>query len=227
MGKGKLLKFAEFDSFPNTFDAKSETKGKWKDFFGNDNPVVLELACGKGDYSIGLAKLFPEKNFIGIDIKGSRLWRGAKTCVEENLKNVAFLRIEIGNLPAHFDTNEVSEIWITFPDPQPAKERKRLMHPRFLNLYHSLCPNGVKINLKTDSDLLYEFTKEVIAYNQLQTIESIPNVYENSMGVSDILNIKTFYERIWLNEGRTIKYISFLLNKITDFPRKEKISEAI
>lgn len=222
MGKGKLQKFSEFDAFPNTFDGQSDTKGKWNEFFKNSNPIVLELACGKGDYTVGLAKLNPEINYIGIDIKGSRLWRGAKTCVDENISNAAFLRIEIDNLLSYFEIGEVSEIWITFPDPQPAKERKRLMHPRFLNLYHQLCPSGVKINLKTDSDLLYEFTKEVVEFNKLKTIESIPNVYENTATLTEILKIRTFYESIWLAEGRTIKFISFYLDKTTDFPKKEK-----
>lgn len=212
MGKGKLQKFAEFDSFNNTFDHQSDTKGKWNEIFGNNHPIVLELACGKGDYTLGLSKLFPDKNFIGVDIKGARLWRGAKTAVQEQRKNVAFLRIQIDAIEQYFEKNEIDEIWITFADPQPGKERKRLTHPKFIKLYQNIAKNPLTIHLKTDSDLLYEFTLETIASEGYQIIENIPNVYHLNP-VPEILEIKTYYENMWLKEGRTIKYVKYLVNK--------------
>lgn len=211
MSKNKTEKFREFDSFPNTLDFQNETAGKWKEIFGNENPIVLELACGKGDYTIGLAKLFPDKNFVGIDIKGNRLWRGAKTAVEENLNNVRFLRIQIDFIEKYFEENEVSEIWITFPDPQPQKARKRLTSSVFLKRYRNIARNHCTINLKTDSDLFYESTLETIASEGLEIIENIPNVYTQAE-VSEIMEIKTFYEKIWLEMGRTIKFLKFKLN---------------
>src|ERR1051325_9312258 len=173
MGKMKLQRFAENQTFTNLLQPKLgyppegfTLKGKWnKDFFKKDQPIVLELGCGRGEYTIGLARRFPDKNFIGIDIKGARLWRGAKTGMEENLTNVGFLRILIDQIQYFFGENEVSEIWITFPDPQPqlSRERKRLTHPQFVNRYAGfLKPNGI-IHLKTDSTSLYEYTLETIA----------------------------------------------------------------
>jgi len=211
MGKAKLVKFAEFDSFSNTFNADCNNKGKWNLWFGNNNPIVLELACGKGDYTLGLARLHPHINYIGIDIKGNRLWRGAKTALEEKLNNVAFLRIPIDNIQQYFETNEVSEIWITFPDPQPQKERKRLSSTKFLNEYRKIATKDAFVNVKTDSDLFYEFTLETAADEKLDVEVNIPNVYAQPE-VSDILNIKTYYETMWLGMGRTIKYIKFKLN---------------
>jgi tRNA (guanine-N7-)-methyltransferase len=212
MSKNKTVKFQEFDAFHNTLDFNSDTKGRWAEIFGNTNPLVLELACGKGDYAIGLAKLFPDMNFVGVDIKGNRLWRGAKTALDEGLDNVRFLRIQIDFIEKHFDANEVSEIWITFPDPQPQKARKRLSSPKFLNLYRNIANSNAVVNLKCDSDLFYESTLETIAQEQLPVLENIPNIYSNPT-VSEILEIKTFYERIWLSEGRTIKYLKFGLNR--------------
>ncbi|MFN5889539.1 MAG: tRNA (guanosine(46)-N7)-methyltransferase TrmB [Bacteroidota bacterium] len=213
MGKAKLIKFAEFDSFSNTFNADCTNKGKWNQWFGNNNPIVLELACGKGDYTLGLARLHPHINYIGIDIKGNRLWRGAKTAIEENLCNVAFLRIPIDNIQQYFETDEVSEIWITFPDPQPQKERKRLSSPKFLNEYRKIATKDAFVNVKTDSDLFYEFTLETAAAENLEVAINIPNVYTQAE-VSDILNIKTYYETLWLGMGRTIKYVKYKLNPI-------------
>jgi tRNA (guanine-N7-)-methyltransferase len=211
MGKAKLIKFAEFDSFSNTFNADCTHKGSWKQWFGNSNPIILELACGKGDYTLGLARLHPHINYIGIDIKGNRLWRGAKTALEENLSNVAFLRIPIDNIQQYFEANEVSEIWITFPDPQPQKERKRLSSPKFLNEYRKIAKKDAFIHVKTDSDLFYEFTLETANEEKLEVEVNIPNVYSQAE-VSDILNIKTYYETMWLGMGRTIKYIKYKLN---------------
>ncbi len=213
MGKAKLLKFAEFDSFSNTFNAECKNKGKWKEWLGNNNPIVLELACGKGDYTLGLARLHPHINYIGIDIKGNRLWRGAKTALEEQLGNVAFLRIPIDNIQEYFAAGEVDEIWITFPDPQPQKERKRLSSPKFLHEYRKIAKNDAYINVKTDSDLFYEFTLETAQLENLTVEINIPNVYKQPV-VSDILSIKTYYETMWLGMGRTIKYVKFRLNPV-------------
>ena len=220
MGARKLQKFAEFDSSPHSLDMNHETKGKWNTYFKNENPIVLELACGKGDYTVNLAEKFPDKNFIGIDIKGSRLWRGCKTIAERGLKNAAFLRIYIDTIENYFEKGEVSEIWITFPDPQPKKARKRLTHPKFLNSYLPLLNGNGSVNLKTDSDLMYEFTKEVVAQNELSVLEDIPNVYEQEE-INELMQIQTYYEKMWLAEGRTIKFISFQLNKETNYLKPE------
>lgn len=211
MGKAKLIKFAEFDSFSNTFNADCNNKGSWNNWFRNTNPIVLELACGKGDYTLGLARLNPDINYIGIDIKGNRLWRGAKTALEENLTNVAFLRIPIDNIQEYFAIDEVDEIWITFPDPQPQKERKRLSSPKFLKEYRKIAKSNAWINVKTDSDLFYEFTLETAKEEHLPIEINIPNVYQQTL-VSDVLSIKTYYETMWLEMGRTIKYVKFRLN---------------
>jgi tRNA (guanine-N7-)-methyltransferase len=208
MSKNKTEKFLEFDAFDNTLDFNSDTKGNWQKIFGNSNPLVLELACGKGDYTVGMAGMYPDKNFIGIDIKGNRLWRGAKTAIEENLKNVRFLRIQIDFIDKHFAPEEVSEIWITFPDPQPSKARKRLTSSKFLNLYRTISQPNTHIKLKTDSDLFYESTLETIAEESLMVFDNIANVYE-LQSVPDILQIKTYYEKMWLTQGRTIKFIDF------------------
>ena len=220
MGARKLQKFAEFDSSPHSKDMNHETKGKWNAYFKNENPIVLELACGKGDYTVNLAEKFPDKNFIGVDIKGSRLWRGCKSIAERGLKNAAFLRIYIDTIENYFEKGEVSEIWITFPDPQPKKARKRLTHPKFLNSYLPLLNGNGSVNLKTDSDLMYEFTKEVVAQNELSVLEDIPNVYEQEE-INELMQIQTYYEKMWLAEGRTIKFISFQLNKETNYLKPE------
>lgn len=211
MSKNKTVKFQEFDSFSNTLDFNSDTRGNWQQIFGNNNPIVLELACGKGDYAIGLAKLHPEKNFIGVDIKGNRLWKGAKTALEEGLTNVRFLRIQIDFIENHFAPGEVSEIWITFPDPQPQKERKRLSSSRFLVRYRNIAIAECVMNVKTDSDLFYESTLETIAAEGLQVSMNVNDVYTNN-DVPEYLYIQTFYEKIWLKEGRTIKYLRYGLN---------------
>ncbi|MBS3914870.1 MAG: tRNA (guanosine(46)-N7)-methyltransferase TrmB [Bacteroidetes bacterium] len=210
MSKNKTEKFREFESFTNTLDFNSDTKGKWHEIFGNTNPVVLELACGKGDYTVGLAKMFPEKNFIGIDIKGNRLWKGAGTALKEDLRNVRFLRIQIDFIEKHFEKDEVSEIWITFPDPQPQKLRKRLTSQVFLNRYRNIAKPNCVINLKTDSDLFYESTLETIAEESLEILENITNVYQLQV-VPEILEIQTYYEKMWLGMGRTIKFLKFKL----------------
>lgn len=211
MGKGKLRKFAEYESFANTFDTSCTLKGKWNDlFFKNKNPIVLELACGRGEYSVGLAQLNPNKNFIGIDVKGARMWKGAKFAIENKMQNVAFLRIQIDHLENYFSENEISEAWIVFADPQPQKAKKRLTSLKFIEIYRKLMPKGAPIHLKTDSDLLYQSTIESIEQFHLTTEEKIDNIYANN-SLSKELSIQTYYEKMWLKEGRTIKYIRFKL----------------
>lgn len=220
MAKHKLARFAENLTFKNLFqhdqyDIRGEgfpVKGKWhSDYFHNDNPIVLELGCGKGEYTIGLARRFPEKNFIGIDRKGARLWRGCKDATEQQIANVAFLRTAIDDIFYYFAENEVGEIWITFPDPQPKKERKRLMSPHFVDKYKRfLKPDGV-LNLKTDNRLLYDYIREVIATEKWQKLEDIEDVYAS--GESSILTeIQTFYEKHWLAGGSKISYVSWRVN---------------
>ena len=185
MGKDKLKRFAEVETFHNVFQPSMEEakagfkmKGSWhKEYFKNDNPIVLELGCGRGEYTVGMAKMFPNKNFIGIDIKGSRLWRGAKTGVEEGIKNMAFVRSKIDFIEYLFDKDEVSEIWLTFSDPQPKRPRKRLTSRLFIERYKNIMrPNGI-VNIKTDSDLLFEFTLEQIEEYRYKKLLSSWDVY--------------------------------------------------
>lgn len=211
--KNKLQKFAEIDTFPNVFQHDRDLKGRWsKDVFKNDNPIVLELACGKGEYSVGQGRMFPDKNFIGLDIKGNRIWKGAKTALEENLSNVAFLRCMIHNIEDYFETNEVDEIWITFPDPQPrkSKTRHRLTSPRFIAKYQDICKKGGTLNLKSDSTFFYEYTLKVAEELKLEILENCADVYAWEER-PEVLNIRTFYESMWLDEGKKIKYLKLLL----------------
>ncbi|MCO6495458.1 MAG: tRNA (guanosine(46)-N7)-methyltransferase TrmB [Bacteroidetes bacterium] len=216
MGKGKLQKFAEYNAMEHTFDAKdTHLKGQWNELvFKNNNPVVLELACGRGEYSVGLAALYPNKNFIGIDIKGARMWKGATQAIEQNLFHVAFLRIQIEMIEQYFEKDEVSEIWIIFPDPQPQESRikKRLTSPRFLDLYRKIAKKDALVHLKTDSPLLYEYTKEIIAEQGLQIVEDCSNVSLLNPK-PDFLQIQTYYEKLWLKEKRIIRFLKFSLNK--------------
>jgi len=213
MGQKKLQRFAEIKSFPNVLEKPLEMKGKWKDFFKNSNPITLELACGKGEYAVGLGRLHSNKNFIGIDIKGNRMWVGAKTALNEGLGNVAFLRTQIEKITDHFEKGEISEIWITFPDPQLriSKAKKRLTHPRFLRMYKSImAANGV-IHLKTDSPDLYNFTKQVIELYQLSLLEDYNDVYAQEKINSDLL-IKTHYEKLDIAKSNRIHYLKFLVD---------------
>jgi tRNA (guanine-N7-)-methyltransferase len=189
-------------------------KGKWNsDFFKNDNPIVLELGCGKGEYTVNLAKMYPGKNFIGVDIKGARLWKGAKEATELKMPNVAFLRTRIENIVSFFNQNEVSEIWITFPDPQPrpAKARKRLSSSRFLTYYQQFAKPNAIIHLKTDSQGLHEYTKALVEQNKLK-IQVCTNDLYNSGIVDSILSIRTFYESMFLEQGKPITYLRFELD---------------
>jgi len=229
VGKNKLAKFAEMEQFPHVFQVSSHTvreggtveiKGKWNEFFKNNNPIVLELGCGKGEYTVGLAQLFPDKNFIGIDIKGARIWSGAKDSFNKGLKNVAFLRTNIEMIHHFFSENEVSEIWLTFPDPQMKKVTKRLTATNFMKSYQQFVrPNGL-IHLKTDSNFLFTYTCEMVKQNLFPVVFSTDNLYESELKTS-ILGIKTYYEQQWLQRGLTIKYIQFVLEKRAEFVEPE------
>lgn len=209
--KGKLEKFADVTAFPNCFEYSREMKGKWKDYFGNDNPITVELACGKGEYTIGLAERFPDRNFIGIDVKGNRIWKGAKYALDNGMTNVAFHRLMIGNIEEYFSKGEIDEFWITFPDPQHAKERKRLTNAMFLARYRNISKDGAIMNLKSDSTRFYEFTKEVIADQELELLADCRDIYNWEEITEELANIQTFYERMWLAEGKKIKYLRYRL----------------
>jgi tRNA (guanine-N7-)-methyltransferase len=221
--KKKLHHFVENETFDNLFQRTFEQvqaevfplKGNWHtNFFKNQNPIVLELGCGKGEYTVGLARTNPDKNFIGIDVKGARLWRGLKTAHEESLPNVAFIRSRIELIGHYFGPDEISEIWITFPDPQPLKsrERKRLTSPKFLDVYRNFLSKDGIIHLKTDSDLLYDFTCEMIEMEKHNLLFSTNDLYAIEQPM-EVKNIRTFYEQRWLNEGLTIKYVTFRLKE--------------
>ncbi len=209
MGKiGKLQKFAEVSAFGNCFESAKELKGQWKStVFKNNNPITLELACGKGEYTIGLAERFPERNFIGIDIKGNRIWKGAKYALEHQLNNVAFHRIMIGNIEDFFAPGEIDEFWITFPDPQHAKERKRLTNPMFLDRYRTIASTDAIMNLKSDSTRFYDYTKSVIYEQNLEVIADSDDIYQWAEIPEYLANIQTFYEKMWLEKGKKIKFL--------------------
>lgn len=217
MGKNKLAKFANMEEYPHVFqypfavlqEKGFEMKGKWNEkFFKNTIPIVLELGCGKGEYTVGLAKLYPENNFIGVDIKGARMWSGAKQSLEEGLSNVAFLRTHIELLANFFDQGEISEIWITFPDPQMNKVNKRMTSTRFMKLYGQfLKPNGV-IHLKSDSNFMFAYTTEMVKLNNLEVLFGTEDLYHSGLE-DNVLTIKTFYEQQWIARGLNIKYVKF------------------
>lgn len=219
MSKGKLAKFADMASYPHVFEypyaevenVPFELKGNWnKNFFKNNNPIVLELGCGRGEYTVGLGRLFPDKNFIGVDIKGSRMWTGATESLKTGMKNVAFLRTNIEIIDRFFAANEVSEVWLTFSDPQMKKATKRLTSTFFMERYRSfLVPDGI-IHLKTDSNFMYTYTRYMIEENKLPVEVMTEDLYHSGL-TDEILNIKTYYEQQWLDRGLNIKYIKFNL----------------
>lgn len=219
MGKNKLKKFADMARFRCVLQYPREEllrlgfphAGKWNgDVFANAAPIVLELGCGRGEYTVGLAKSEPQRNFIGLDIKGARMWTGARQVEEEQISNAAFLRCEIENIGHFFAPGEVDEIWITFPDPQMQKVRKRLTSTRFLNLYRTILrPDGI-VNLKTDSPFLYEYTRRLVGINSFEVLACTDNLYESGL-VDPVTSIKTYYEQQWLSRGKQIKLISFRL----------------
>lgn len=228
MGKGKLAKFAEMETFKNVFqypfsvisDVPFEMKGHWHEqYFHNDNPIVLELGCGKGEYAVGLAKLFPEMNFIGVDIKGARMWTGAKQALEEGLTNVAFLRTSIEIIDRFFAANEVSEIWLTFSDPQMKNPRKRLTSTYFMERYRHFLIDGGLVHLKTDSNFLFTYTRYMVERNQLPVDVMTEDLYHDTPDVlqnSPLLTIQTYYEHMWMERGLNIRYLRFHLPKQGD-----------
>ena len=212
MAQKKLQRFADIKTFSNVLEYPQGMPGKWAEFFKNDNPLVLELACGRGEYTVGLAGLFPLQNFIGIDVKGNRMYIGAKKALAEKITNAAFLRTQIEKLPEYFAPAEVDEIWITFPDPQlrTSKAKKRLTHPRFLRLYQQvLKPNG-PIHLKTDSPALYAFTKRVIGMYGLTVLQDCTDIYGQLL-LKDELKIKTHYESLDIAQSKKMHYLKFIL----------------
>jgi len=216
MSKNKLQRFAENETFENLFQhnqfdvrkAPFPLKGRWHvNYFKNDNPIVLELGCGRGEYTVGMAQRFPDKNFIGIDRKGARIWRGCKDSLTQNLKNVAFLRIKIEDIEHYFSPNEVHEIWVTFPDPQLRKERRRLISPNFIAKYQKVLDATGIIHLKTDSRELYEYVENTAPIEHWNIVENISDVYALKKN-SILTEIQTFYEKKWLKEEKIISYIS-------------------
>lgn len=214
MGQKKLVRFKELLTFDNVLQNPGNMKGKWRERFGNKNPITLELACGKGEYAVGLAALHPERNFIGADVKGNRIWVGAKQSRERNLYNVLFLRTQIDRIEQYFEPGEVAEIWITFPDPQLrwSKMKKRLTHPRFLRAYTSILVPGGIIHLKTDSPDLYHFTKKVTELCSLPVLEDINDVHAQP-ALSEELKIRTHYEGLNISGSHRIFYLRFSIDR--------------
>jgi tRNA (guanine-N7-)-methyltransferase len=225
LGKNKLERFAENETFEHFFQPSFDDlmsgfslKGKWHaDFFGNNNPIILELGCGKGEYTVSLATKYPGANFIGLDKKGARLWRGGKTSKENQMNNVAFVRTRIEQIEHLFGPDEVSEIWITFPEPQPrnAKAKKRFTSPQFIERFRKIMkPDGI-IHVKTDSDLFYDYTLDVIREDGHELIYSNSDLYSDMEDhrIKDVIAVQTFYEKMWLAEGFKIKYLEFRLAK--------------
>jgi tRNA (guanine-N7-)-methyltransferase len=215
MGQKKLKRFAEIATFPNVLQYPQGMKGKWNEFFKNNNAITLELACGKGEYAVGLAEMYPQRNFIGIDLKGNRIWVGAKKSIEKGLGNVAFLRTQIDKITDYFAPEEVAGIWLTFPDPQLriSKAKKRLTHPGFLRLYQQILVPGGYIHLKTDSPDLYLFTKTVIDMYGLTLHEDLPDISAMAE-VNPELNIKTHYESLDIAKSSRVHYLKFSLPEI-------------
>ncbi|GHA44593.1 tRNA (guanine-N(7)-)-methyltransferase [Salinimicrobium marinum] len=217
--KNKLKRFKENETFSNVVQPTREEvvennfqhKGNWKKFFGNENPIVLELGCGKGEYSVGLAQAFPEKNFIGIDIKGARFWRGAKTALEEELPNVAFIRSQIELIDELFVENEVDEIWITFPDPQIKYKRTkhRLTNSEFLQKYKKVLKSNGLVNLKTDSEFMHGYTLGLLHGEGHEVLHANHDVYKNEYSPKEVVEIQTFYEKQYLEQGKRITFVRF------------------
>ncbi|MBS1627929.1 MAG: tRNA (guanosine(46)-N7)-methyltransferase TrmB [Bacteroidetes bacterium] len=230
MGHKKLIRFQAIKSFNNVLEFPEAIAGNWHQHFKNNNPIVLELACGKGEYTIGLARMFPNKNFIGVDIKGNRIWKGAATALQDNLTNVAFLRTQIDFIDTYFLKEEISEIWITFPDPQLrlSKAKKRLTHPKFLRLYQHILKQDGLIHLKTDSPDLYNFTKTVINLFELELLVDYNDTYKQP-NIAKELYIKTHYEGLDIAQSNRIHYLQFKLNKLLaieeDIVLKEILNE--
>ena len=230
MGHKKLIRFQAIKSFSNVLEFPEAIAGNWHTHFKNNNAIVIELACGKGEYTVGLARMFSNKNFIGVDIKGNRIWKGAATALQENLINAAFLRTQIDFIDTYFTKEEVSEIWITFPDPQLrlSKAKKRLTHPKFLRLYQNILKQDGLIHLKTDSPDLYNFTKTVIQLFELELLVDYNDAY-NQPNLAKELYIKTHYESLDIAQSNRIHYLQFKINKVLptekDIVLKELLNE--
>jgi tRNA (guanine-N7-)-methyltransferase len=236
LGKNKLKKFAEMETFDRVFqpgfdeffEKQYNLKGQWaKEVFENNHPIVLELGCGKGEYTIALAEKYSDRNFLGIDIKGARLWTGARIINERNIRNAAFLRTRIEFINAFFDKGEIHEIWITFPDPQLKKRRnkKRLTGSIFLNYYRRLLIGNGCIHLKTDNTILFEYTRDLVNYNHLEVVYATNDLYKTQELPDQILSVQTHYEKQFLEQGMTIKYICFRLpsdRQIQELPDDEE-----
>lgn len=222
MAQKKLLRFAQIKDFENVYEYPEGMQGQWMNYFKNSNPIVLELACGRGEYTVGLAAMYPEKNFIGVDVKGNRMYIGAKKALDNKLSNAAFLRTQIERIHEYFAAGEIDEIWITFPDPQLriSKAKKRLTHPRFLRLYTQFIKPGGFINLKTDSPDLFDFTKKVIAMYGLHLAEESENAYAEK-AVAPELKITTHYESMDIARSNKIHYLKFSLPRQIDDRDKE------
>jgi len=225
MGQKKLIRFAAIKTFANVLEYPENMPGKWKGHFNNNNPLVLELACGRGEYTVGLARLFADTNFIGVDIKGNRIHAGAKKCLEEKITNAAFLRTQIAMLPTYFERNEVAEIWITFPDPhlRTSRAKKRLTHPVFLRMYKQVLQPGGFVHLKTDSPDLYHFTKKVMALYNIDCVEDYDNVYVQAD--NPVLKIKTHYEALDIAGSNRVFYLKFTLP--AEIPDKDNMLQQL
>ena len=220
MGKGKLAKFADMETYDNVFQypysvvghVPFEMQGHWHEqYFNNQNPIVLELGCGKGEYTVELAKLHPDMNFIGVDIKGARMWTGATQAQQEGLKNVAFLRTNIEIIERFFAPGEVQEIWLTFSDPQMKNPRKRLTSTYFMERYRRFLVDGGAIHLKTDSNFLFTYTTYMVEHNQLPVLLRTTDLYAEGATYAEAASIQTYYESMWLERGLDIKYMKFRL----------------
>lgn len=228
MGQKKLIRFAEIASFDHVLQYPENMPGNWHQHFGNAHPLTLELACGKGEYAVGLAQLYPDRNFIGIDVKGNRIWVGAKQVMKEGLQNVAFIRSQIGMIENYFAKNEVSEIWIPFADPQLriSKSKKRLTHPVFLRKYKQFLQEGGYIHLKTDSPVLYNFTKLVINMYGLTLFEDIPDINSGVKQNPELL-IKTHYEGLNIARSNRIHYLKFAITGNLDTELDDELARMV
>jgi tRNA (guanine-N7-)-methyltransferase len=228
MGQKKLIRFAEIATFDHVLQYPENTAGKWHERFNNTNPIVLELACGKGEYSIGLATLYPNKNLIGVDVKGNRIWVGAKKSLQAGTTNVAFIRSQIGMINNYFAAGEVDEIWLPFPDPQLriSKSNRRLTHPEFLRKYQQILKPGGYINLKTDSPVLFQFTKMVIELYGLTLLEESDDI-SGDLKQNQELQIKTHYEGLDIANSKRIHYLKFAIPGSLDPTMDERLSTMV
>jgi tRNA (guanine-N7-)-methyltransferase len=228
MGQKKLIRFAEITTFKHVFQYPEGTKGRWKNFFENNNAIILELACGKGEYSIGLDSLYQNQNLIGVDVKGNRIWVGAKKAIDANLKNVAFVRSQIGMIDAYFAKDEVAEMWLPFPDPQLriSKAKKRLTHPIFLRKYKQILKSDGYINLKTDSPTLYAFTKLVIQMFGLTILVDSDDIHRD-LSENKELQIKTHYEGLDIAKSKKVHFLKFMLDGELEIEKDELLADEV